>query len=213
MNNLVEVKKGKIFCKSNMVAELFGKRHDNVLENIRQTFKTCSKEFSLLNFKESNYKVKGREYPCYEMTKDGFVMLAMGFTGERASQFKELYINKFNEMERIITSQCFAKMEFRELTDNITLLHEEPKNYHYSNEVNMINKIVLKMTAKEFRVANNIPDKESIRPYLTEKQINDILMLQRIDTGLILAVHDYYERKKMLEDMHHKKLKLLENNM
>ncbi len=72
------------------------------------------------------------------LQKDGFTMLAMGFTGEKAVQFKELYINKFNEMERLLTSQYLAKMEFKDLTDNIKLAHEEPKSYHYSNEVNMI---------------------------------------------------------------------------
>ena len=138
-------------------------------------------------------------------------MLAMGFAGEKAVQFKEMYINKFNEMERVLTSQKILKLEFKDLTDNICLIHEEVKNYHFSNELNMINKIVLKMTAKEFREANNIEDKNSIRPYLNEKQINDILLLQRIDSGLLLAVPDYYERKTMLENMYYKKMKLLEN--
>ena len=211
MNKLVEVKKDRIFCKSNLVAELFEKRHDNILRDIRELLETCSKEFSFLNFEESTYKVKGKEYPCYNLSKDGFTMLAMGFTGEKATQFKELYINKFNEMERILTSQRLAKLEFKDLTDNIQLVHEEPKNYHFSNELNMINKIVLGMNAKQFREANGIEDKQSIRPYLTEKQINDILMLQRIDTGLVLAIPDYYERQKMLSDLHHKKLKLLES--
>ena len=211
MNNLVEVKKERIYCKSNMVAEIFEKRHDHILRDIRELLKTCSKEFSLPNFEESTYKVRGKEYPCYNLTKDGFTMLAMGFTGEKAVQFKEMYINKFNEMERVLTSQKILKLEFKDLTDNICLIHEEVKNYHFSNELNMINKIVLKMTAKEFRKANNIEDKNSIRPYLNEKQINDILLLQRIDSGLLLAVPDYYERKSMLENMYYKKMKLLEN--
>ena len=210
MNKLVEVKKDKIFCRSNLVAEIFEKEHKNVLRDIRELLENCSQEFSQANFELSTYKVRGKEYPCYNLSKDGFTMLAMGFTGEKAVQFKELYINKFNEMERLLTSQYLAKMEFKDLTDNIKLAHEEPKSYHYSNEVNMINKIVLGMNAKQFREVNNIEEKSSIRPYLTEKQINDILMLQRIDTGLVLAVPDYYERQKMLNDLHNKKLKLLE---
>ncbi len=210
MNKLVEVKKDKIFCRSNLVAEIFEKEHKNVLRDIRELLENCSQEFSQANFELSTYKVRGKEYPCYNLSKDGFTMLAMGFTGEKAVQFKELYINKFNEMERLLTSQYLAKMEFKDLTDNIKLAHEEPKSYHYSNEVNMINKIVLGMNAKQFREVNNIEEKSSIRPCLTEKQINDILMLQRIDTGLVLAVPDYYERQKMLNDLHNKKLKLLE---
>jgi Rha family phage regulatory protein len=211
MANLIEVKKEKIFCKSNMVAEVFEKRHDHILRDVREIIKNCSIEFSRPNFEESTYKVRGKEYPCYNLTKDGFTMLAMGFTGEKAIQFKELYIKKFNEMERLITSKKILSLETKDLTDNVLLLHEEPKNYHFSNEFNMINKIVLKMTTKEFRKANNIEDKSSIRPFLTEQQINDILLLQRIDSGLLLAVPDYFERKKMLEDMYNKKIKFLEN--
>lgn len=210
MNKLVEVKKEKIFCKSNLVAELFEREHKNVLRDIKEIISNCSEEFSQLNYEPSTYKVRGKEYPCYNLSKDGFTMLAMGFTGEKATQFKELYINKFNEMERLITSQRLAKIEFKDLTDNIALSHEEIKPYHFSNELNMINKIVLGMNAKQFREVNNLEDKQSIRPYLTEKQINDILMLQRIDTGLVLAIPDYYERQKMLNELHNKKLKLLE---
>lgn len=211
MANLIEVKKEKIFCKSNMVAEVFEKRHDHILRDIRDIIKNCSIEFSLPNFEESTYKIRGKEYPCYNLTKDGFTMLAMGFTGEKAIQFKELYIKKFNEMERLITSKKILSLKTKDLTDNVLLLHEEPKNYHFSNEFNMINKIVLKMTTKEFRKMNNIEDKSSIRPFLTEQQINDILLLQRIDSGLLLAIPDYFERKKMLEDMYNKKIKFLEN--
>lgn len=211
MNNLVEVKKEKIYCKSNMVAEIFEKEHKHILRDIRDLLETCSENFSQSNYEPSTYRVRGKEYPCYNLTRDGFTMLAMGFTGEKAVQFKELYINKFNEMERIITSQKMAKLEFKDLTDNICLLHDETKSYHFSNELSMINKIVLKMTAKEFKKANNIDDKNSIRPYLNEKQINDILLLQRIDSGLLLAMPDYYERKSMLENMYNKKMKLLEN--
>ena len=127
MNKLVEVKKEKIFCRSNLVAEVFEKRHDHVLRDIRELIETCSKEFSLPNFEESTYKIRGKEYPCYNLSKDGFTLLAMGFTGEKAIQFKELYIKKFNEMERFITSKLLARNDFPQLTDNIKIMHEEHK--------------------------------------------------------------------------------------
>jgi hypothetical protein len=73
----------------------------------------------------------------------------------------------------------------------------------------MLNKIVLGVTAKQFREQNSIEDKESIRPYLTEQQIKDITELQMIDTGFVLAIPDFYERKKMLETYYHKKRKLI----
>jgi len=209
MNELVISKKNSIFAESQIVASVFEKEHKHVLASIRELETTCSEEFWRSNFRLSNYKVRGKEYPCYHLTKDGFTMLAMGFTGEKAVQFKELYINKFNEMERLLTSRALARLEFPALTDNIKTSHEEPKHYHYSNELNMINKIVLGMSAKEFRELNGIEDKESIRPYLNSQQLNDILELQRIDTGFVLAIPDYQERQKMLKDYYFRKRKLI----
>lgn len=51
---------------------------------------SCSAEFSLLNFQESNYSSRGKEYPMYYITKDGFNFLVMGYTGERAADRKKL---------------------------------------------------------------------------------------------------------------------------
>lgn len=209
MNELVVSKKEKIYAESQLVAEVFEKNHQHVLRDIRELEKTCSKEFWQSNFGQSTYKVRGKEYPCYHLTRDGFTMLAMGFTGEKAIQFKELYIKRFNEMEKFITSLKMARMEFKDLTDNIQLMHNPTMNYHYSNESNMINKIVLGVTAKQFREERGLGEKESIRPYLTVEQIRDIESLQRVDTGFVVAIPDYHERKEMLEK-YYKKIKKLD---
>ncbi|MCR2507039.1 Rha family transcriptional regulator, partial [Salmonella enterica] len=61
----------------------------------------CSPEFTARNFAVSDYTdASGRKLPCYQITRDGFAFLAMGFTGKRAAQFKEAYINAFNQMEK-----------------------------------------------------------------------------------------------------------------
>jgi len=81
-----------------LVAQKFGKRHDDVLKAIRNL--ECSKEFSLRNFAERSYKnVRNNKLPMFTMTKDGFTMLVMGFTGTAASRFKEEYIAEFNRLE------------------------------------------------------------------------------------------------------------------
>ena len=209
MNNLVESKNGKIYAQSHVVADVFRKRRDNVLQAIRELEGKCSKDFWLLNFKESTYKDRGKQYPCYNLTRDGFTMVAMGFTGAEAVRFKELYIAKFNEMERFLTSKALAKLEFPALTDNIQASHENPQSYHYSNEMNMLNKIVLGMTAKQYKIEHGIPESESLREHLTAEQLSDILELQRIDTGFVLAIPDYQDRKKMLQDYYRKKRKLI----
>nr|WP_313789097.1 Rha family transcriptional regulator [Paenibacillus larvae] len=93
MNQLVFIENGKTVTDSLTVAEVFGKRHDNVVQDIKNL--ECSQEFSLLNFQESTYtNERGRTYPKYIITQDGFSFLVMGYTGKKALQekFKEMYI-------------------------------------------------------------------------------------------------------------------------
>ena len=141
----------------------------------------------------------GRKLPCYEMTRDGFTMLVMGYTGAKAMRFKELYIKRFNEMERFIKTLVMARKDYPLLTENVKLLHENPKPYHFSNECDMINRIVLGMSAKQFRTIHNIEKGTSIRPYLTEQQIEWIEQLQKVDVGLLVSVPDLEQRKRYLE--------------
>ena len=63
----------------------------------------------------------------------------------------------------------------------------------------LLKRIVLGMSAKQFRTANGIEKGESIRPYLTDEQIADLDYLQDVDIGLLVAVPDYSQRKRMLE--------------
>lgn len=185
------------------IAELFEKNHKEVLRDIRKiTAPTSglSEEFRQRNFEPSSYRNRqNKKQPCYFLTRDGFTMLVMGYTGQKAMQFKELYIKRFNEMEKVIKSLVAARQEFPLLTDNIKLLHENPKPYHFSNECDMLNRIVIGMTAKQFRIANGIDKGKSIRPYLSEKQIQMLEILQKVDVGLLVAFPEYEQRKRHLE--------------
>ncbi|EHK2054162.1 Rha family transcriptional regulator [Salmonella enterica] len=95
----IRIINGQAVTSSQAVADYFIKRHDNVIQKIKNL--ECSSKFAALNFKESEYTdATGRKLPCYNITRDGFAFLAMGFTGKRAAQFKEAYINAFNQMEK-----------------------------------------------------------------------------------------------------------------
>lgn len=110
---------------SRAVAEQFGKRHDHVIrdiENIKAMLTapdlgaltdpnlgslndadSLTTQFCVANFFKSEYKdAKGESRPYYIITKDGFTLLVMGYTGAKAMQFKIAYINAFNRMERLI---------------------------------------------------------------------------------------------------------------
>lgn len=106
MNELVKVEivNGKPCVTSLQVAEAFGKEHFHVMRDIRETIAKCSKDFAETNFGLNSYSASlgdglTKECPMYVLTKDGFVMLAMGYTTPEAMRVKEAYIAKFNEME------------------------------------------------------------------------------------------------------------------
>lgn len=185
------------------VAKFFEKQHFHVLRDIAKITDTksgLSEEFIKNNFTADTYKDStGRKLPCCQMTRDGFTMLVMGYSGAKAMHFKELYIKRFNEMERFIKTLMLTRKEFPLLTEQIRFIHKNPKPYHYSNECDMINRIVIGMTAKKFRELNNIPKGESIRPYLTEEQLNTLEKLQIIYVGLMVVEPDLKKRKLILE--------------
>lgn len=114
MNDIIEltVTNGQPTTTSLAIAERFDKRHDNVLQSIERL--ECSKEFYLLNFQEVTHKyVNGKGAvqtgKAYNITKDGFMFLAMGFTGKEAAAWKERFIAAFNAMERQLLENAAAQ--------------------------------------------------------------------------------------------------------
>ena len=93
---------------SRAVAEQFGKNHKEVLRAIENTITQLKETEEGRAFNERNFApislrdAMNREKPAYLLTRDGFTLLAMGFTGAKAVQFKVAYINAFNRMERLI---------------------------------------------------------------------------------------------------------------
>ncbi|MGZ8257060.1 MAG: Rha family transcriptional regulator [Gallionella sp.] len=113
LNPSVSLVNGHVTTTSSKIAEHFGKRHDTVLRAIANL--ECSNEYRLRNFAET---VISRENPsggapiqsvAYSITRDGFVFLAMGFTGKEAAQWKEAYISAFNSLEAQIQKQKEAE--------------------------------------------------------------------------------------------------------
>lgn len=96
-SDLVFEHAGELVTTSKLVSKVFGKQHKDILRKIDSL--ECSQEFTERNFALSEYKDgSGRKLPMWEMTKDGFMFLVMGFTGKKAAAIKEAYINAFNKM-------------------------------------------------------------------------------------------------------------------
>ncbi|HHQ6553302.1 TPA: Rha family transcriptional regulator [Serratia fonticola] len=95
---------GKAVTTSLAVANFFKKTHDNILKKIRAVITECEPEYHLVNFNEVVRDVPGgdgaiRKMPMFELTRDAFVLIVMGFTGKKALQWKIDYIGAFNRME------------------------------------------------------------------------------------------------------------------
>lgn len=132
----LEARAGQITATSLQVAEHFGKRHTHVLRSIRNL--QVSEEFSRLNFGPRDYfDERGKVQPMYDITRDGFAMLAMGFTGKEAARWKEAYISKFNAMEAklraLYVSPLLSQNEFRsgiKLQTKLQLMEQSRSTMH-----------------------------------------------------------------------------------
>lgn len=103
---------GNAITNSRDVAAYFGKEHRNVLRSIDELVS----EGCLLNFEQMSISAKigngaARDFRTYNMTRDGFTLLAMGFTGKRALRFKLAYIEAFNRMEAELRERARAVPE------------------------------------------------------------------------------------------------------
>lgn len=123
----------RLFVTSLDISNRFGKRHDDVLRAVRAL--DCSEDFRRRNFAESVYHRpnpsggKAISAPMFEITRDGFTFLCMGFTGQQAALWKERYIDAFNMMERALKApsavpavsaqQAFAVDIARKLADEL----------------------------------------------------------------------------------------------
>ncbi len=136
MDEIVTLHHREAITTSLKVAEVFGKRHKDVLRAIEGV--SCSEGFTRRNFRPSEYTDStGRKLPMYEITRDGFSFLAMGFTGKNAAVFKEKYIDAFNRMEQALLNQqnlswqqarLEGKTVRRELTDAVSEFVEYATN-------------------------------------------------------------------------------------
>ncbi|EKS6166875.1 Rha family transcriptional regulator [Salmonella enterica] len=130
-NPNVFIHNGKAVTTSQAVADYFHKLHKNVIQKIETL--DCSPEFASANFSAHVENIKAgavnRDSKYYEMTKDGFVFLAMGFTGKKAAAFKEAYIAEFNRMEAELYSgvskaaQNVSQEEIDAYNINALLIH------------------------------------------------------------------------------------------
>lgn len=104
MNDIVlSTQNGEPVASSREIAKRFGKEHKHVLAAIRQIL--VAENSATKFFHETTFEYRGQKFPEYLMNRDGFSLLAMGFTGKEAVQWKLKYIQAFNAMEQQLAAR------------------------------------------------------------------------------------------------------------
>lgn len=202
----------RLITTSLKIAEKFGKEHAHVLRDIRDM--ECSDSFRESNFGLSSYKsAQGKTLPMYEVTRDGFTLLAMGYTGKEAMRFKEDYINAFNTMEnelkRIYTERQQWQIERDKgvvirhiLTDTIKMkIADSPhKRFAYPNYTNLIYRTLFGKTAKELEDEYGVKPKENLRDFFTGNDLERVQEMEMLVSSLIGCGWGYASIKAFLSE-------------
>lgn len=99
MNDIILQSGSKLTTTSKIVSDVFSKVHRNIIRDIENL--DCSDDFREHNFEQSFYVTpQNKKLKCFNITKDGFYFLCMGFTGKKAAKWKEAFISTFNQMEK-----------------------------------------------------------------------------------------------------------------
>ncbi|AVH85681.1 antirepressor protein [Lactobacillus phage Maenad] len=109
-NELVIMHDRQAVTSSLQVAETFEKQHKNIIRDIDKLLESGGSTLSREMFAKGAYANRGKQYPMYYMNRDGFTLLAMGFTGKKAMQFKLKYIEAFNSMEKQLSVKTDSYM-------------------------------------------------------------------------------------------------------
>ncbi len=202
MNELTFNYKDEAFTDSIILAKGAGIGHRAVIQLITTHLDDVSEfgkvTFQMLPLPES--KTGQKMKICRLNREQATFIISLMKNTKAVVAFKKELVKQFYQMEQYIKTLVSARKEFPLLTENIKLLHDEPKPYHFSNECDMINRLVLGMSAKQFRQSNGIEKHGSIRPYLTAEQIKLLDILQKVDVGLLISVPDFEQRKQYLKD-------------
>ncbi|MFR1770613.1 Rha family transcriptional regulator [Anaerostipes sp.] len=207
---LVEVKrisKKELAVVSSLdVAATFEKNHRDVMESIRNIGNSISTaEFSALFHLDSYKASNGKSNPMYLMNRDGFTLLVMGYTGEKAMKFKLAYIKQFNAMESTLQGKRIEREKGIAVRQSLTkALQQSTENermhgHAYSTYTNCIYKVLFGMNAKQLREKYGIDKKENLRDYLSEEDLRAVQSMECLVSGLVDCGWGYDQIKEFIQ--------------
>ena len=187
------------------IAELTGKDHAKVLIDIRKMLDELgilTSDFSTVR------KVRGKEYDVFNLPKRETIILVSGYSvAMRAAivdRWQELESQELLESERKNARQQ-AKLEAplmtKALQDARARLGKESPPHVFSNDYDMIYRIVLGLPAKKYKAEQGIDDKTNLRDVLSLEQIKAIEALQRLNQSMHELDYDFDTRKDKLHQV------------
>lgn len=236
MNSLVEIQGNQVVVASRKVAEHFEKLHKHVLDSIREILSAENSADKF--FKEVSYIYKGRRLPEYIMTRDGFSLLAMGFTGRKALQWKLKYIEAFNRMEetlkhpkpkqrwlppQILRCKYFNSVPCMTLADLEFVTGFDHAAALWSLKRYYIPYIMLtKETLRQYRYENNLHTCNSRLIILTQASVVSLLkktgrytaeIIERVKQYFCSAAELIREKRKVVPELAIRQLYILRNTL
>lgn len=153
-----------------------------------------------------------RKQKAYAMTRDGFTLLVMGYTGELAMKFKEAYIKQFNAMEAALQGKLIERQKgiaVRQALTKALQQSTESERMHghaYSTYTNCIYKVLFGMNAKQLREKYGIGAKDDLRNCFTSEELAAVQSMECLVSGLVDCGWEYDAVKNFIEHNYSKRL-------
>lgn len=182
--DLVTGQDGRVVVTSLEVSERFRKPHNYVIRSIEGL--ECSEEFYRSNFEMETYSDRRNlEQPMFRISRDGFALLVMGFSGRHAMIWKERYIQAFNTMEAELSRLQLVRAEARGRSKTVRVAatdsykeHGATEWSHYVNNTDAIYEIMFGGSARQLRRRWGLHASANIRDQLTTEQLNHVIQIE-----------------------------------
>lgn len=189
------------------VAETFGKEHKHVLEDIRRIGENLSTaEISALFYEGTYTASNGKKNPLYLMNRDGFTLLVMGYTGEKAMRFKLAYINQFNQMESLLKRKMVEREKGIAVRQALTkALQQSSENermygHAYSTYTDLVYRSVFGKTAKQLREEMGVSKKDNLRDFFSPEELQMVQNAEMLVSSLMGYGWGYSDIKDFIEN-------------
>ena len=188
------------------VAETFDKNHYDVLRDINNINETLNNttQFCGLFFEDTYKASNGKRNPMFYMNRDGFTLLVMGYTGEKAMKFKLAYIKQFNAMEKALRGKFVEREKGIAVRYALTRAiqqsaeNEKMHGHAYSIYTNVIYKALFGKNAAQLREDFGITKKQNLRDYFSEEDLKSVQNMEMCVSSLIGFGWSYEDIKEFI---------------